>query len=289
MNAVSKLPSHVVAGFMARVAAAGINPDRVHLLEPSTEELRDDLESGRRVTLHARNFSGRRPMLVQRPQNGGQQHQRGSSGKARLEENYFYSSRRFPTAVDNTIGSGAVVAGNFPLFNKGLGEDGSGLGFPTGFMLGQAETNLEVGGYLPQGTNFVASQLGVTFNSDVATADLAVFVDAAALNFSKSGGQFGMLHGPLKMWPSGMGIGGYAAAAVGGTPLAQTAAHNGAADIRAVRTLRIPRILREKEVFNYSIFITRTTKAKNGAAIALTDFVVATIWMWGGQKNSIPS
>jgi hypothetical protein len=285
MNAVAKLPSHVVEGFMSRVAAAGIAPSRVHILEGSTEDIRADLEERRRVVMHARNFGGqRRPVFM--PQ---QQGRPGSSGKARLEENYFYSSRRFPSAVDNTIGGGTLTAGNFPLFNRGLGEDGSGLGFPTGFTLGQSETNLEVGGYLPQGSNFVASQLGVSFNTDVATADLAAVMDVACLNFSKAGGQFGMLQGPVKMWPGGMGIGGYAAAAVGGTPLAQTAAHNGAADIRAVRTLRIPRILREKEVFSYSLFITRAARAKDGVAIALTAFVVATIWLFGGQKTSIPT
>jgi hypothetical protein len=282
MNAVARLPSHVLSGFMARALAAGIDPSRVHILEGSTEDIRADLEERGRVVMHARQFAARRfqPQQNVRP---------GSSGKARLEENYFYSSRRFPSAADNTIGGGTLTAGGFPLFNKGLGEDGNALGFPTGFTLGQSETNLEVGGYLPQGSNFVASQLGVSFNTDVATADLAQFMDVACLNFSKSGGQFGMLHGPVKMWPGGMGIGGYAAAAVGGTPLAQTAAHNGAADIRAVRTLRIPRILREKEVFNYSLFITRTSRAKDGVAIALTTFVVATIWLFGGQKTSIPS
>lgn len=286
MKAVAALPSHVLSGFMDRAIAAGIDPSRVHILQGSTEDIRADIEERGRVVMHAKNFGGRRPQLM--PQQG-QQRRPGSSGQARLEENYFYSSRRFPSGADNTIGGGTLTAGNFPLFNKGLGEDGSGLGFPTGFTLGQAETNLEVGGYLPQGSNFVASQLGVSFNTDVGTADLAQFMDVACLNFSKSGGQFGMLHGPVKMWPGGMGIGGYAAAAVGGTPLAQTAAHNGAADIRAVRTLRIPRILREKEVFNYSLFITRTARAKDGVAIALTSFVVATIWLFGGQKTSIPS
>jgi hypothetical protein len=68
-----------------------------------------------------------------------------------------------------------------------------------------------------------------------------------------------------------------------------TAAHNGAADIRAVRSLKIPRILREKEVFNYSIFVSRTTKATDGTNIILSNFIVATIWLFGGQKNAIAS
>lgn len=268
MNAMARLPSHVVQGFMCRLVAAGINPDGVHLLEASTQDLRYDLER-KKVNFAARNFRGRR---------GG-----AYTGKGRLEENYFYGSRRFPSATNNTIGSGALVAGSFPYFNKGLGDDGSGIGFPTGTVLTQAETNLDVGGYLPQGSNFVGAQLGVTFNSDIATADLAVFLDVAALNFSKAGGQFNLLQGPLKFWPGGHGVSGYS------TATSVTAAHNGAADVRAVRSLRIPRVLREKEVFSYSIFISRTTKATNGGTIALTDFVIPTIWLFGGQKNAIPT
>ena len=279
MNAVAKLPSHVVAGFMSRAIAAGINPDRLHLLEASTDDLRYDLDRGK-VSMHARNFAGRRP-------GGAAPAKKPASGGARLEENYFYSSRRFPALTTNTIGGGTLTAGSFSLFNKGLGEDGSGLGFPTGFSLAQAETNLEVGGYLPQGSNFVGSQVGVTFNSDIVTADLAQFLDVAALNFSKSGGQFGLMQGPLKAWPGGMGVGGYAMTTAVTTTI--TAAHNGAADIRAVRSLRIPRILREKEVFNYSIFVSRATRATDGVAIALSNFIVATIWLFGGQKNSILS
>lgn len=281
MNAVARLPSHVVADFMARAIATGIDPSRLHILEASTDDFRADLESGR-VSLHARNFTGRRPM-PSAPARGNP----GSSGKARLEENYFYSSRRFPGLTTNTIAGGLLTAGSFSLFNKGMGEDGSGLGFPAGFSLGQAETNLEVGGYLPQGSNFVGSQLGVTFNSDISTADLAQFLDAATLNFSKAGGQFGLLHGPLKAWPGGMGIGGYAMTTSATTTI--SAAHNGAADIRAVRSLRIPRVLREKEVFNYSIFISRTVRATDGVAIALSNFLVATIWLFGGQKTAIAS
>jgi hypothetical protein len=274
-NAAARLPSHVVSGFMARAIAAGIDPARLHILEASTDDFRADLEAGR-VSLHARNFTGRRPM----PTAGAN---RGSSGRARLEENYFYSSRRFPSLTTNTISTGLLTAGAFALFNKGIGEDGQGLGFPSGFTLGQAETNLEVGGYLPQGSNFVGSQLGVTFNSDIATADLAQFMDCATLNFAKAGGQFGLMHGPLKAWPGGMGVGGYS------TAVTVTAAHNGAADIRAVRSLRIPRVLREKDVFNYSIFISRTSRATDGVAIGLTNFIVATIWLFGGQKTAIPS
>ncbi len=291
-EAVSRIPGHVLQAFMSRLPAGLLG--NVAVLENPTSELREELadarergRSWRDVAMFAQNMRQRRfaqPMGA--PRSGGQN---PSSGNARVEENYFYSTRRFPVLTTNTIGGGTLTAGPFPYFGKGLNDDGVGLGFPTGFVLGSPETNMEVGGAIPQGTSFVFNQLGISFESDIATADLAAMLDAATLSFSKAGGQFTINHGPLKMWPGGMGISGYAAAAVGGTPLAQTAAHNGAADIRAVRVLKIPRILREKETFAYSIFITRTSKAKNGVAIALTDFVLPTIWLFGGQRNVIPA
>lgn len=285
-EAVSRIPSSILQGFMSRLPAHLLA--NVAILENPTSELRGELDHAKAhgkswsdVALFARNIRQRR--FAPQPANGG------SSGKARVEENYFYSTRRFPVLTTNTIGAGGLTAGVFPFFGKGLNDDGVGLGFPTGFVLGTPETNMEVGGAIPQGTSFVFSQLGISFESDIATADLAVMMDAATLVFSKAGGQFSLSHGPLKFWPSGMGIQGYAAAAVGGTPLAQTAAHNGAADIRAVRTLRIPRILREKETFSYGINIARVTKAKDGSTIGLTNFVCPTIWLFGGQRNVIPS
>lgn len=269
MESVSRLPSHVVDAFKARAAQAGM---LAVILPGCTDDIRADMENPRkREALFARNFRGGAPRTA----------------GARLEENYFYSSRRFPGLTNNTIGGGAVTAGNFSLFNKGVGEDGAGLGFPSGTSLTQAETNLEVGGYLPQGSNFVGRQLGVSFNADASAADLQQFVDVASLIFTKAGGQFALSQGPVKLWPGGTGIAGFAGGAAGEGADPVASAHNGAADIRAVRSLKIPRILREREVFSYGINVARTTKARDGVAIALSNFLVATIWLYGGQKNTI--
>jgi hypothetical protein len=286
-EAVSRMSSVALQAFLSRLPPGMA----VHVLENPTSELREELAAAKAegkgwsgVKMFARNFRQRAvaPMPMQ------QQQRSASSGNARLEENYLYGSRRFPVLTTNTIGSGGLTAGNFPYFTKGINDDGVSLGFPTGFTLTPAETNMEIGGSIAQGTSFVFNQLGITFDSDIATADIEVMLDATTLAFSKAGGQFSLSHGPLKFWPGGMGVAGFAAAAVGGTPLSQTAAHNGAADIRAVRTLKIPRVLREKETFQYSIQVHRTTKAKDGSTIGLTNFVIPTIWLFGGQRNVIP-
>jgi hypothetical protein len=287
-EAVSRIPAGVISAFMGGLPE-GLR-GRVAILENPTSELREELaaakreDHGRGVVLFAQNMRQRR---FARPQQQPQVHNSGSAGKARLEENYFYSSRRFPALANNTIGAGALVANTYPFFTKGLNDDGATMGFAAGLTLGLPETNMEVGGSVPQGTSFVFNQLGVTFESDIATKDLAIMLDAVTLGFSKSGGQFSINHGPLKMWPGGMGIQGYAATTAATTTI--EAAHNGSADLRAVRFLKIPRVLREKEVFAYNMMIARTTKAKDGSTIALSNFVVPTIWLFGGQRNVIPS
>jgi hypothetical protein len=281
---VSRISPSVIQAFMCRLPAS--LRERVAILENPTNELIDELADAKRegrgwsdVKLFATGMRRRR-MLGQG----------GNSGKARLEENYFYSSRRFPKATNNTIGSGGLDKGDYPFFQQGLNQDGVAMGFPSGFVLGQPETNMESsGGTVAAGTNFVFNQLGVSFNSDIAIADLAVMLDAVTLGFKKSGGQWAIQHGPLKMWPSGMGISGFASSAGGETAVDLVAATNGNPDLRAVRTLRIPRILRETEAFSYNMSVERPTKAKDGSTIGLTSFVVATLWLFGGQKNLIPT
>lgn len=246
---------------------------RTAILANPTEELVEATQSHRPVSLFQR-----KALYSRAPQ---------ARAVARLEENYLYSSRRFPALGNNTIGGGALGVASYVFFNRGIGDDGQAAGWPTGFAMSLNETNLEMAGQIPMGTSFVFNQIGVTFNADASTADVNTMVEACTLVFKKSGGQFTINHGPLKMWPGGMGTEGYAST----TNVTSTvqSAHNGAADIRAVRNLRISRVLREKETFSYEFAIPRTTKATDGSAWALSAFVVATIWLWGGQKNVIPT
>ncbi len=282
----SRIPSHILAAFMGRLPAS--IRDKVAILDQPTTELREELAHAKSLGRGWSELPQFARRLRARPMSASAA---ASSGKARVEENYFYSTRRFPNLTNNTIGGGGLTANNYPYFTKGLNDDGSSLGFPTGFVLGPPETNMEVGGTIPQGTSFVFNQIGVTFDSDIAIADLAVMMDAATLAFSKAGGQFTLSHGPVKMWPGGMGIDGVAATAttVAATTTTLQGVHNGTSDVRAVRNLKIPRILREKETFAYSLVITRATKAKDGSTIALSNFVLPTIWLFGGQRNVIPA
>jgi hypothetical protein len=289
-EAVSRIPQQVLSAFMNRLPQS--MQDKVSILQNPTDELIDELAYAKQqgkgwseVAMFAQNVRQRFARPVQRRNDNG----------ARLEENYFYGSRRFPTSAGNVIGAGGLSAGSYPFFTKGQNDEGVALGWPSGFTLGQSETNMELsGGSIPTGTNFVFNQLGISFNSDISTRDLGTMIDLVTLGFAKSGGQFSLSHGPLKMWPSGMGMSGFAAGASGsGAEFAPgfllQAVTNGVPDIRAVRSLRIPRVLRAQESFQYGMIVTRPTRSTDGSTIALAGFVIATIWLFGGQKNAIAS
>jgi len=259
----------VIAAFEERSSKLGGLPIHVH--DQPTEEMVETLQKGQPVKMYAR--------MVKRAA------QVASRAIARLEENYLYSSRRFPVASNNTIGAGALAIGRFPFFTAQANGEGVGLGFPTGFQLTLAETNMEMAGQIPQGQSFVFNQLGVSFNSEAAVHDINQLMDAATLEFSKSGGQFQLNHGPVKMWPGGMGNGGqFGTMTAAATNQFGT---NGVPDIRAVRNLKIARVLKTNDVFSYAFNIHRVTRSTDGTAFALGNFVVATIWLWGGWKSAI--
>ena len=257
----------VIDRFYDRAGAAGIN--NLTLLDNPTEEILDQVTRGKAPKLYAK---GKPAARFKRDR--------------RLEENYLYASRRFPSAVDNVIGAGAIPAAQYRFFQSAVGGPGTNDGFPTGFILSTLETNMDTPGQIAQGKNFAMRSLGVSFNSAAAGNDIEQVVDAASLIFSKQGDQFNLRHGPVRLWPGGSGISGHAATTVAATTIAS--ANNGVADPRALRTLRVPRMIRQKDSFAYIFDIPRATKANNGTAIALSDFVIATVFLWGGQLDRIP-
>ena len=281
---VAHIPTRVISAFLARAGMYGLAAaiDGAAVLDNPTQEIIDDLSRKGRVKLFARGanvpWMGARNVATQ-------VHRRAGANGSRLEENYLYSTRRFPAAVNNTIGAGALATTPAQFFQYANGQTADSAGFPTGFVCGLTETNMEVAAQVAQGTNFVFNQVGISFDALATTTNVAQLMDAAALTFSKQGGQFTINHGPIKAWPGGMGMAGYSNITAAAT---EVSAHNGAADIRAVRTLKIPRVIREKESFAYNFVIPRATAARDGVAFALTQFVLATVWLWGGQENVVP-
>lgn len=248
----------VLHRFIERSMAAG-GLDGLELYSQPTEEIADELARKRRVKLYQQAAAG-----AAKPQR-------------RLEENYLYSTRAFQ--------AGAMTASDFRFFQNAIGQNPAGDGFPAAITaLDDLETNMDVGGQAAQGKNFAFRQVGLSFNASISTANLSTLLDAGSIRFSKQGDQFVLRHGPARLWPGGTGISGYS------TATAVTAAHNGNADPRAVRSLRVPRVIKQKESFSYIYHVPRTVFAADGA----TAFTIAapgalmTIWLWGGVMDRIP-
>jgi hypothetical protein len=262
MSAIARIKDAVFDRFRSR-AAPGLAD--VEIYENPTEEIIEEMRSGRGVKLWAQ---GRKGEQRKRPK--------------RLEENYLYSTRRFPAANDNVIGAGAITAGVYRFFQNQVGAQGNADGFPTGFVLTDLETNMDVGGQIAQGKNFYMRSVGISFNTEAFADNIEQVLDASALVFTKQGVQYSLRHGPARLWPGGVGVGGFS------TRTAVETAHNGLNDPRAQRSLRVPRIIREKESFAYQFNVPLAVRSTNGSAWAMSDFVTCTIHLWGSQLDLIP-
>lgn len=232
------------------------------LLANPTEEIKDSIARGKPVRLFQTAGTAALPALKKPPR--------------RLDENYLYSTRAFQ--------AGALAATDYRFFQNAIGQSGVGDGFPAGITLDDLENNMDVGGQIAQGKNFVFRQVGISFNATVAVGNLAQLMDAGALRFSKQGDQYMLRHGPVRLWPGGSGVSGFS------TATSITGAHNGHADPRAVRALRVPRVIKEKESFAYIYHVPRPNFAgDNSTAYTIAaPGVLMTIWLWGGQMDTIP-
>jgi hypothetical protein len=249
----------VVHRFIERSLAHG-QLEGLEVYSQPTEEIADSLARKRQVKLYQQAAGG-----AAKPQR-------------RLEENYLYSTRAFQAASP-------LVASDYRFFQNAIGQNPAGDGFPAAITaLDDLETNMDVGGQAAQGKNFAFRQVGLSFNASIATANLATLLDAGSLRFSKQGDQFVLRHGPARLWPGGTGIAGYS------TATGVTAAHNGAADPRAVRSLRVPRVIKQKESFSYIYHVPRTVFGGDGttAFAIVAPGALMTIWLWGGVMDRIP-
>jgi hypothetical protein len=212
-----------------------------------------------------------------------------SEPDVRADENYLYSTRRFPSnTANNTIGAGAVVAGDYPFFSFGLGDLGSVAGYFSLTNLTLQQTNMAAGGKIALGQGFEMYALGISFNAQAIGTDISQCLDSMNIRFDKQNSQYVIQHGPLKFWPGGTGLYGFAATAVGGSPLTINSASNGMPAVTNVRTLRLPRILSANETFQYILNAAANLPNVN-AAVALSAFVEITIYLFGFTLNRVPS
>lgn len=239
------------------------------LLDNPTEEILDGAKRGKPAKL----YMAGKALTPSVPMIGGGQR---PVGPRRLEANYLYSSRCFQ--------AGALAANDYRFFQNAIGQSGLSDGFVSTITLTDLETNMDVGGQIAQGKNFCFSQMGVSFNTKIDVANISTLLDAGALRFSKQGDQYQLRHGPTRLWPGGTGVSGFS------TATSVNGVHNGLADPRAVRELRVPRVIKEKESFAYIYSVPRTVQANDGStaySIAAPG-VIMTIWLWGGQMDVIP-
>jgi hypothetical protein len=280
---LNEIKQSVIHGFLDRcVKVGGMTADmarNIRIFANPTEEIVDAGLHRKKIHMFAR---------------GGQMLSSGGGARARLEENYLFDTRRFPTfvAAEAFPLAAGIPAQEYLFFQNAVGQPAINNGFsPIITVMTELETNMDVAGQIAQGKNFVFNQLGVSFNADIGTVDAGILLEAGALRFEKQGGQYALKHGPIRMWPGGTGIAGYAATAVGGAPLTIASAHNGTADIRAPRKLAIPRVIREKESFAYKYLVPRAQRNTSSTAAtftAMTAPCIMTIWLWGGQQDAIP-
>jgi hypothetical protein len=264
MNAVERIQKSALYSFLGR--CAGSVRDRVHVLQNPTEDIVEELHNGPK---------GKTKLFFA-----------GAVGaRARLEENYLFDTRRFPSFVTGETFAANLLSGDYIYFMNAQGSPAANNGFsPVAVpVMSDVETNMDTPGQVPQGKNFVMTQVGVSFNSDIVTADAATLLEAGAIRFAKQGGQFTIRHGTPKMWGGGMGI---------MTSLATASpATNGNPDIRAVRKLAVPRVLGQRDQFSYTYIVPRITRNTLGAITQMTLSApcIMTIWLWGGQEDSIPT
>ncbi len=276
MTRMDRLKTAAYAKFLAlsTMLSPELQTNNLQVYDNSTEEILDGAQRGKRVRL----FAGGR---LASPLNGATR---------RLEENYLFDSRRFPTFNENETFPGAPLeAKEYSYFMNAIGGNASNNGFSpnTVGVMSEAETNMDTPGQVPQGKNFVMTQIGISFNTDISAADATTLLEVGALRYSKQGGQFVMHHGRPSFWGSGMGL-----------PQSNTGnfVSNGNPDIRAVRRLAVPRVLGQRDQFRYTYLVPRVyrntsgfqTSGESSTAITLSAPCLMTIWLWGGQEDTIP-
>jgi hypothetical protein len=267
MNAVQEVARE---GLIDRwLSRRGLGGRPLSVIGNPTEEILEDAHRGRPLRLEL--FGSQ---------------QRRKANLVRKEENYLYSTRRFPlNTANNTIGAGAVAAQEYDFFGQGIGDSGTTHGYFSLSSLTPLQTNMDKGGKIPSGRGFAMFELAVSFNAQALGADIAQLLDVANLKYVKQGGAMTIEHGPIRNWPGGVGVAGYASAAT--TTINVERAGNGAPNLGSVRRFKQPRLLNANESFKYVVTAVANLP-KSNTAVALSDFVEMSIWLFGWTYDRIP-
>ncbi len=261
MNAIQEARKEgLVSRFLSRsgLARSGLN---LRVLENPTDELDHAFARGKGVKVFGAGIAA------------------GASRDVRVEENYLYSTRRFPlNTANDTIGAGALAAADYDFFGNGVGDTGTAMGYASLATLSYLQTNMEKGGKIPKGKGYKLYELAVSFSAESIGADIAQMLDVCNLRFDKGGGNFIVQHGPVALWPAGVGVTGYAATTATTTTL--QAATSGLPTLASVRRMRNPRILEPNDTFKYTITAV-ANRPRTNVAVALSAFVEMRIWLFG--------
>jgi hypothetical protein len=251
----------------------GLRPGAgVDFLENDTESLIHDVQQGRQPLIY-RMAGALTPT--------GRPVRRAKSQIVRKEENYLWSTRRFPALGTNTLGGGTIDSGDVPFFASGVGDPGSALGYASIPNLGFLQTNMDKGGRIPTGRGFALYELAVSFNAEATPGDIAQLMDTCELRYSKNNDDFTLHHGPVRMWPGGTGVAGFASVLdISGGPGSTVFAENGLPSIAAVRRFKQPRLLSANESFSY-IVSTTGRRPRDNTPVVLKAFTEMCIWLFG--------
>lgn len=209
----------------------------------------------------------------------------GSMG-GRADDNYLYSTRRFPgNTTNNTIGGGTLTAGDFPYFTTGINDQGNQMGYFSIPQLTYQQTNMGPKGQVPKGQAYQMNEMGIAFNANATVANVAQLLDVSSLTFNMQQGGYLIYHGPIANWPGGVGPYGFASTTVTTTTI--QGATNGVPTPASTRKLSLPRIFGPTDMFQYTLTQSANLPADN-SAVALTAFTEIRINLFGLYRSDIP-
>lgn len=213
----------------------------------------------------------------------------GSMG-GRADENYLYSTRRFPgNTANNTIGGGTLTAGDNPYFTTGINDQGNQMGYFSIPQLTYQQTNMGPKGQIPKGQAYQMSELGIAFNANAKVADVLQLLDVSSLTFNMQQGGYLIYHGPIVNWPGGVGPYGFAGNSTTATTttINVQGVSNGVPTPASTRKLSLPRIFGPTDMFQYTLTQSANLPADN-SAVALSAFTEIRINLFGLYRSDIP-